>query len=68
MVLLSDSCDVSNVTPSLCCSSSGTPIFIFEMFDEPWKGGDDPAEVEKHWGLFGLDREAKPAGRLLDPR
>jgi exo-beta-1,3-glucanase (GH17 family) len=35
--------------------------FLFEAFDENWKGGDDPAEVEKHWGLFRADRTAKPA-------
>lgn len=36
--------------------------FLFEMFDEPWKGGGDlssPAEVEKHWGLFYEDRSPK---------
>lgn len=38
-----------------------TPVFIFEVFDEPWKGSDDPAEVEKHWGVFRADRTPKPA-------
>ena len=37
------------------------PYFYFEAFDEPWKGGDDPSEVEKHWGLFNEDRTPKPA-------
>lgn len=37
------------------------PTFVFEAFDENWKGGDDPAEVEKHWGLFRADRTAKKA-------
>lgn len=37
------------------------PYFYFEAFDEPWKGGDDPREVEKHWGLYREDRTAKPA-------
>ncbi len=37
------------------------PTFIFEAFDENWKGGDNPAEVEKHWGLFRADRTAKTA-------
>ncbi len=36
-------------------------VFVFEAFDEHWKGGDDPAEVEKHWGLFRADRTAKAA-------
>jgi exo-beta-1,3-glucanase (GH17 family) len=33
--------------------------FVFEAFDEPWKGSDDPLEPEKHWGLFYLDRSPK---------
>jgi exo-beta-1,3-glucanase (GH17 family) len=42
-------------------SSAGIPYFYFEAFDEPWKGGDDPREVEKHWGLYRVDRTPKPA-------
>jgi exo-beta-1,3-glucanase (GH17 family) len=42
---------------------SGVPCFLFEAFDEPWKGSSDPMEPEKHWGLFGVDRQAKPALR-----
>lgn len=34
-------------------------IFIFEAFDEPWKGSEDPDEPEKHWGLYGVDRKRK---------
>ena len=37
------------------------PYFFFEAFDEPWKGGPHPEEVEKHWGLFRVDRTPKPA-------
>lgn len=37
------------------------PVFLFEAFDENWKGGDRPDEVEKHWGLYRADRTAKPA-------
>ncbi|MEM7276960.1 MAG: glycosyl hydrolase family 17 protein [Pseudomonadota bacterium] len=33
--------------------------FVFEAFDEPWKGSEDPAEPEKHWGLFNEDRSPK---------
>lgn len=33
----------------------------FEAFDEGWKGGPHPDEVEKHWGLFRADRTPKPA-------
>lgn len=34
--------------------------FVFEAFDEPWKGSDDPLEPEKHWGLYTVDRQPKP--------
>lgn len=33
--------------------------FVFEAFDEPWKGSLDPHEPEKHWGLFTVDRKPK---------
>ena len=33
--------------------------FVFEAFDEPWKGSPDPLEPEKHWGLFTVDRLPK---------
>jgi exo-beta-1,3-glucanase (GH17 family) len=33
--------------------------FFFEAFDENWKGGSDPGEVEKHWGFFRADRTPK---------
>ena len=33
--------------------------FFFEAFDENWKGGQDPGEVEKHWGFFRADRTPK---------
>jgi exo-beta-1,3-glucanase (GH17 family) len=33
--------------------------FVFEAFDEPWKGSPDPMEPEKHWGLFTVDRKPK---------
>jgi exo-beta-1,3-glucanase (GH17 family) len=33
--------------------------FVFEAFDEPWKGSDDLQEPEKHWGLFKVDRKPK---------
>lgn len=36
--------------------------FLFEAFDEPWKGGgeiSEPNEVEKHWGVFYEDRTPK---------
>ena len=33
--------------------------FYFEGFDEPWKGGNDPGDSEKHFGLFTVDGKAK---------
>lgn len=33
--------------------------FVFEAFDEPWKGSPHPLEPEKHWGLFRVDRTPK---------
>lgn len=33
--------------------------FLFEAFDEPWKGSHEPHEPEKHWGLFKVDRMPK---------
>ena len=36
--------------------------FLFEAFDEPWKGGgklSSPNEIEKHWGIFYENRTPK---------
>lgn len=36
--------------------------FLFEAFDEPWKGGGESSEpnvIEKHWGVFYADRTPK---------
>lgn len=41
------------------------PHFLFEAFDEPWKGGDDPIEVEKNWGMWYENRTPKPAAEWL---
>ena len=38
--------------------------FVFEAFDELWKGSDEPLEPEKHWGLFTADRKPK---RVMQP-
>ena len=45
---------------------SSTTVFLFEAFDEPWKG--DPANAagaEKHWGLWNVDRSPKMAAKAL---
>jgi len=34
-------------------------VFVFEAFDEPWKGSDSPDEPEKHWGIYNVDRTRK---------
>ena len=39
--------------------------FVFEAFDEPWKGSPHPEEPEKHWGLFRVDRTPKLAMQEL---
>lgn len=36
--------------------------FIFEAFDEPWKG-EDEASCERNWGLYYVDRTPKPVMR-----
>jgi exo-beta-1,3-glucanase (GH17 family) len=33
--------------------------YMFEAFDEPWKGGNKPNEAEKNWGIFYVDRTPK---------
>lgn len=44
--------------------ASGTPVFFFEAFDEPWKGNPgDPRTAEKHFGLYYVDRTPKEAMR-----
>ena len=37
----------------------GILTFVFEAFDESWKGSHEPFEPEKHWGLFTKDRKPK---------
>jgi exo-beta-1,3-glucanase (GH17 family) len=39
--------------------AAGILCFVFEAFDEPWKGSPDPLEPEKHWGLYTVDRRPK---------
>ena len=40
-------------------TAEGILTFVFEAFDEPWKGSSHPQEPEKHWGLFTVDRAPK---------
>jgi exo-beta-1,3-glucanase (GH17 family) len=44
----------------------GITTFVFEAFDEPWKGSPEPMEPEKHWGLFKVDRTPKLAVKDLE--
>jgi exo-beta-1,3-glucanase (GH17 family) len=39
----------------------GIMTFVFEAFDEPWKGSHEALEPEKHWGLYTVDRKPKKA-------
>jgi exo-beta-1,3-glucanase (GH17 family) len=48
-------------------SAAGILTFVFEAFDEPWKGSPDPLEPEKHWGLFNVDRTPKLVMRSVYP-
>ncbi len=43
------------------------PFFYFQAFDERWKGGTEPDEVEKHWGLYNPDRTPKLVFRDFVP-
>ncbi len=47
--------------------AEGLLCFVFEAFDEPWKGSADPLEPEKHWGLFTVDRRPKLVMQPLYP-
>jgi exo-beta-1,3-glucanase (GH17 family) len=39
-------------------------VFFFEVFDEPWKGDPhDPLTIEKHFGLYYVDRSPKQVMR-----
>jgi exo-beta-1,3-glucanase (GH17 family) len=45
-------------------AAAKTTVFFFEAFDEPWKGNpNDPLTVEKHFGLYYVDRSPKQAIR-----
>jgi exo-beta-1,3-glucanase (GH17 family) len=46
-------------------STENIPTFVFEAFDEEWKGSHHPLEPEKHWGLFHTDRTPKLAAKDL---
>ena len=41
------------------CNKEEILTFVFEAFDEPWKGSSEPLEPEKHWGLYKVDRTPK---------
>lgn len=42
-------------------NEAGMSCFYFEGFDEPWKGGPNAGNSEKHFGLFTVDGKAKYA-------
>ncbi|WP_372773890.1 hypothetical protein [Mangrovibacterium sp.] len=47
------------------CEQDKILCFVFEAFDEPWKGSPEPLEPEKHWGLFTVDRKPKQVMKSL---
>lgn len=51
-------------------TEQGILTYLFEAFDEPWKGSADPAEPEKHWGIYLEARTPKLAlrPRAIQPR
>lgn len=46
--------------------TEGILSFVFEAFDEPWKGSNEPLEPEKHWGLFTVDRNPKKVMQKME--
>ncbi len=40
-------------------NAEGILTFVFEAFDESWKGSPEELEPEKHWGLYTHDRKPK---------
>ena len=44
---------------NIWAKEKNTLVFIFEAFDEYWKGSDNPNDPEKNWGLFNNDRVRK---------
>lgn len=46
---------------------AGLLCFVFEAFDENWKGSPDPLEPEKHWGLYTAERRPKQVVQALFP-
>ena len=53
---------------SAWAESTGTTTLWFEAFDEPWKGEGNVGAAEGHWGLFDVDRKAKPAMQRYYPQ
>ena len=45
-------------------ADNGILVYVFEAFDENWKGSDHPLEPEKHWGLYRANRQPKLAAAL----
>lgn len=38
---------------------------VRRSFTEPWRGNDDPRQVETHWGTFDMKRHPKAAARPI---
>jgi len=50
------------------CKEEGIITFLFEAFDEPWKGSPEELEPEKHWGVFKVDRTPKKVMKPFYPK
>jgi exo-beta-1,3-glucanase (GH17 family) len=68
-----DAANASQANQAIYCrdllawaAGAGILCFIFEAFDEPWKGSPDPLEPEKHWGLYTVARQPKSVVQALN--
>ena len=67
--------EVNNASEELQCEylrqlvnwaeSEQVLTFVFEAFDEPWKGSEHSDEPEKHWGIYYESRAEKPAVKTM---
>lgn len=46
---------------------AGIMTYVFEAFDETWKGSPEEFEPEKHWGIFYSDRTPKKVMKPFYP-
>jgi exo-beta-1,3-glucanase (GH17 family) len=54
-----DNQKIYNETVTKWAVENDVLLYIFEAFDEPWKGQNDPLEPEKNWGIYTVNRKKK---------